>query len=91
MIADKTKELEKEISSLKTEIERGYQTQNPPVKVSSALKVCKGFAPMVRVCLPTPEIESTLPTFEEYKQAKADLKVREAEREALLSENPNCK
>ncbi|MCK0125927.1 hypothetical protein MWU76_16160 [Gelidibacter sp. F2691] len=89
-VAGKIGTLDREIARLKAEVDRGYQTPNSPVKVANPLKLCKGVVPFVSVCLPTPEPKSTLPTFTEHKQSKADLKTRWAEREALLSENPNC-
>ncbi|UWQ13927.1 hypothetical protein K3556_13515 [Aliiroseovarius sp. M344] len=80
------KRREQKIETLERETARGYRTSSTVIKVANPLKLCKGVAPFVRVCLPTPEPKSTLPTFQEHRAMKKEL----AELKEQQSKLANC-
>lgn len=73
------------IAVLKSKMARGYQTSQQVIKVANPLKLCKGIVPFVSVCVPTPKPQSALPTYEDYKEMKAELAVLEKSRAKLAA------
>ncbi|WP_432450394.1 hypothetical protein [Aliiroseovarius marinus] len=75
-------QLDQSIAQLDRAIARGYKTENSPVRIANPLKLCKGFG-LASVCLPSPKISSSLPSYRDHKAMKTQ-RAELAERRAQL-------
>ena len=82
--------LDDQIAAMDAKLARGYRTGGSPVAFSNPLKVCKGIGPLARICLPSPEIQSTLPTHAQYRAMHADKVALEKDRDALVAKRADC-
>lgn len=90
-VAAQLASLGEEIKVLEARQDRGYRTNNSVVQIANPLNLCASPLPFVSVCAPSPEIKSTLPSYEEYKTERARLADLKSERKALEDANRACR
>lgn len=78
-------QITQKINALERQVARGYRTSSTVVRVANPLKLCKGVAPFVSVCLPPPKPTSTLPTYQEHRAMQNELETLKDRKAALAS------